>query len=65
VLGRHCHVAENAIVEGAILWSNTWVDSEARVGAAIAGRHCHFGRNVEVGPALFGDKSVITDYSRA
>lgn len=64
VLGRHCHVAENAVVEGAILWANTWVDADARIGAALAGRHCHFGRNTEVGPALFGDKSVITDYSR-
>ena len=65
VLGRHCHIAERSVVDGAILWSNTWVDSEARIGAAIAGRHCHFGRNVDVGAALFGDKSVVTDYSRA
>jgi NDP-sugar pyrophosphorylase family protein len=65
VLGRHCHVAENAVVDGAILWPNTWVDSEARIGAALAGRHCHFGRNAEVGSAMFGDKSVVTDYSRA
>jgi len=65
VIGRHCHIAEGAVVDGAILWANTWVDSEARVGAAIAGRHCHFGRNVEIGAGLFGDKSVVTDYSRA
>ena len=64
VLGRHCHVEEGANVEGAILWSNTWVDSHARLGSVIAGRHCHFGRNVEIGEALFGDKSVATDYSR-
>ena len=65
VLGRHCHVGENAVVDGAILWPNTWVDSEAKIGAALAGRHCHFGRNTEIGAAMFGDKSVITDYSRA
>jgi len=65
VIGRHCHIAERAVVDGAILWANTWVDSEAQVGAAIAGRHCHFGRNVEIGTGLFGDKSVVTDYSRA
>ena len=65
VIGRHCHIAERAVVDGAILWANTWVDSEAHVGAAIAGRHCHFGRNVEIGAGLFGDKSVVTDYSRA
>ena len=65
VLGRHCHIGENAVIDGAILWPNTWVDAEAKIGAALAGRHCHFGRNTEVGSAMFGDKSVITDYSRA
>jgi NDP-sugar pyrophosphorylase family protein len=66
VIGRHCHIGEHAVVDGAILWPNTWVDSEARIGAALAGRHCHFGRNVEVAAAsVFGDKSVVTDYSRA
>ena len=65
VIGRHCHIADNAVVDGAILWPNTWVDTDARLGAAIAGRHCHFGRNVEIGDGLFGDKSVVTDYSKA
>jgi NDP-sugar pyrophosphorylase family protein len=66
VIGKHCHIAERAVVDGAILWPNTWVDTDARLHGTIAGRHSHFGRCVEVGPdALFGDKSVITDYSRA
>ena len=66
VLGKHCHIAERAVVDGAILWPNTWVDTDARLHGTIAGRHSHFGRSVDVGPtALFGDKSVITDYSRA
>jgi mannose-1-phosphate guanylyltransferase len=65
VIGRNCHVAEDAVVDGAILWPNTWVDTEAKIGAALAGRNCHFGRNVEVGDAMFGDKSIVTDYSRA
>jgi mannose-1-phosphate guanylyltransferase len=65
VIGRNCHIGEKAVVDGAILWPSTWVDSEARLGAAIAGRHCHFGRNIEVqSGALFGDKSQVTDYSR-
>ncbi|MEZ5317056.1 MAG: NDP-sugar synthase [Vicinamibacterales bacterium] len=65
VIGRHCHVGEQAVVDGAILWPNTWVDSEARLGPVLAGRHCHFGRFVEVtGPAMFGDKSAVTDYSK-
>ena len=66
VVGRHCHIGENANVNGAILWPNTWVDSEARLGATIAGRHTHFGRNVDIADGtMFGDKSVVTDYSRA
>jgi NDP-sugar pyrophosphorylase family protein len=66
VVGRHCHVAEEAVIEGAILWPNTWVDREARLTGVVAGRHCHFGRNVTVGPhTVLGDKSVVTDYSRA
>jgi mannose-1-phosphate guanylyltransferase len=65
VIGRHCHVGEEAVVEGAILWPNCWVDSGARLTDTIAGRHCHFGRSVEAGPsALLGDKSVVTDFSR-
>jgi len=65
VIGRHCHVAENAVVDGAILWPNTWVDSDARVTGALAGRHCHIGRCADIGgTAILGDKSVVTDYSR-
>jgi len=65
VLGKHTHVAEDAIVAGAVLWPNAWVDTEARVGAILAGRHCHIGRNVELAAGVvLGDKSVITDYSR-
>jgi NDP-sugar pyrophosphorylase family protein len=64
VIGKHCHIAEGAVIDGAILWPNTWVATDARLGAVMAGRHCHFGRSVEVGDAMVGDKSVITDYSR-
>jgi len=65
VVGRHCHVAEDASVDGAILWPNTWIDREARVADAILGRHCHIGRNAEVGSrVVLGDKSVVTDHSR-
>ena len=64
VIGRHCHIAEDAVVDGAILWPNTWVDSDARLHGTMAGRHCHFGRSVAIGAALFGDKSVVTDYSQ-
>jgi NDP-sugar pyrophosphorylase family protein len=64
VLGHHCHVDEEAVVEGAILWPHCWVDREARLTRTMAGRHAHFGRNTEMGDAVLGDKSVITDYSK-
>ncbi len=65
VIGAHCHIAEEAVVDGAILWPHTWVDKHAHLGSVVAGRHCQFGRNVTVGDrATFGDKSVITEFSR-
>ncbi len=65
-IGRQCHIGEDADVEGVVLWPNTWVDSEARLRNTVAGRNCHFGRSVDIGgEAMFGDKSVLTDFSRA
>jgi len=65
VIGAHSHISENADIDGAILWPHTWVDRHAKLGPLVAGRHCQFGRNVEVGgAALFGDNSVVTDFSR-
>ena len=63
VIGPNCHIDEDAVVDGAILWANTWVDREARLGALLAGGRCHFGRNVRIGDAVLGDMSVVTDYS--
>ena len=65
VIGRQCHIGEDAVVDGAIVWPHTTVDAGAKLGAVIAGRHCQFGRNVEaVSPGVFGDRSIVTDYSR-
>jgi NDP-sugar pyrophosphorylase family protein len=65
VIGRQCHIEEDAVVEGGILWANSWVGREARVGGAILGRHCHVGRNAIVPDgAILGDKSVLTDFTR-
>lgn len=64
VIGSSCHIGENAVVDGAILWPNTWVDAGAEIGPALTGRHCHIGRQARVaGGTLLGDKSVLTDYS--
>jgi NDP-sugar pyrophosphorylase family protein len=64
VIGRNCHLGEGAVVEGAILWPNTWVDQGARLGSVMAGRHCHFGAHAQIAQGLFGDTSVVTDYSQ-
>jgi NDP-sugar pyrophosphorylase family protein len=65
VLGRNCHVEEEAIVEASVVWPNTWIGREAEVRGAVLGRHCHVGRNAVVPPqTVLGDKSVLTDYTR-
>ena len=64
VIGRHCHIDERADIEGSILWPNSWIGVDAKISGAILGRHCHAGRSVAINDgAVFGDKSVITDYS--
>ena len=65
VVGRQCHIEEQAQLDHAIVWANSRISQEAIVRRAILGRHCHIGRNaaVEEGVVL-GDKSVVTDYSR-
>jgi NDP-sugar pyrophosphorylase family protein len=65
VLGRQCHIEEDATVERSIIWANGWVGREATVTSAILGRHCHVGRNAAVTPGMvLGDKSVLTDFTR-
>jgi NDP-sugar pyrophosphorylase family protein len=65
VLGRQTHVDEAAVIDGSIVWPNGWIGREAVVRASILGRNCHIGRNASIEtPALLGDKTVITDYSR-
>jgi NDP-sugar pyrophosphorylase family protein len=65
VIGKHCHIEEQATVEQAIVWANTRISQEATVRGSILGRHCHVGRNASSGPGVvLGDKSVLTDFSR-
>jgi NDP-sugar pyrophosphorylase family protein len=65
VLGRQCHIEEEAAVRGSIVWANGRIGREAVVEDAILGRHCHVGRAATVGAgAVLGDKSVVTDWSR-
>ena len=65
VIGRQTHVEEGAHVDGSIVWPNGWIGPDASLRGAILGRNCHVGRSAVVeSPAVLGDKTVITDYSR-
>jgi NDP-sugar pyrophosphorylase family protein len=64
VIGRHTHIEEGAVVDGAIVWPNGWIGAEAVLHGTILGRNCHIGRNATLrAPAVLGDKTAITDYS--
>jgi NDP-sugar pyrophosphorylase family protein len=66
VIGRQTQVDEGATVDGAIVWPNCRVSRDAVVRNAIIGRNCHLGRNVTVDDgAVLGDKTTLTDYTRA
>ncbi len=53
------------MIDGSIVWPNGWIGPEAMLRGSILGRNCHVGRNAILeSPAVFGDKTVITDYSR-
>jgi NDP-sugar pyrophosphorylase family protein len=66
VIGRQTQIEEEAWINGAIIWPNCRVSSHAEVRNAIVGRNCHLGRSVTVdGGAVLGDKTTLTDYTRA
>jgi NDP-sugar pyrophosphorylase family protein len=66
VIGRQTQVEEEASIERAIIWPNCRVAGHASISDAILGRQCHVGRNVSVnGGAVLGDKTTLTDFSRA
>jgi NDP-sugar pyrophosphorylase family protein len=65
VLGKQCHIEEDAQVDASIVWANTRIGRDSQVRNSILGRHCHVGRNsILDGGIVLGDKSVVTDYSR-
>jgi NDP-sugar pyrophosphorylase family protein len=65
VVGRQCHVEEEARIEASIVWANTRIGRDATVRHSILGRNCHIGRNsILDGGIVLGDKSLVTDYSK-
>ena len=65
VVGKQTHIDEEALIEASIVWPNGRIGTEAVVRGSILGRNCHIGRNTIIeSPAVLGDKTVITDYSK-
>jgi NDP-sugar pyrophosphorylase family protein len=66
VIGRHCHIDERAVVARSIVWSGARIGQEAALSGAILGRHCHIGHHTTLGDGMvLGDKSTLTEYTRA
>jgi NDP-sugar pyrophosphorylase family protein len=66
VLGRQTQVEEEAVVERSIVWPNCRIGSQATITDAVLGRQCHVGRNVSLDSgAVLGDKTTLTDFTRA
>jgi NDP-sugar pyrophosphorylase family protein len=66
VVGRQTQIEEDATIERAIIWPNCRVGGNAIIQNAIIGRQCHVGRSVSVnGGAVLGDRTTLTDFSRA
>jgi len=66
VIGAGVHIEEKATVENSVIWAHTRISSAAAIKNAIVGRSCHIGRNVSVTDgAVLGDKTSLTDYTKA
>jgi NDP-sugar pyrophosphorylase family protein len=66
VIGRQTQVEEEAIIERSILWPNCRIGNQASIADAVLGRQCHIGRNVSLNSgAVLGDKTTLTDFTRA
>ena len=66
VIGRQTQIEEEAAIDRAIIWPNCRVGGSAVIQNAILGRQCHVGRSAIVnGGAVLGDKTTLTDFTRA
>jgi NDP-sugar pyrophosphorylase family protein len=64
VLGRNCHVEEDANIAGAIVWAESRIAREAQLTDTIVGKAGEIGRNAQLHRGVLGDKSHIAEYSR-
>ncbi len=64
VLGRGVLVEEGADVQDTIVWPNSRIGQAALVHGPIVGRNVHIGRNAVLkGRSVFGDKTLLTDFT--
>ena len=65
VIGRNCYIEERARIEDSVVRGGTRIGPYATIAGAVVGKGCHIGRYVAIaGNAVFGDKSVVSDYSQ-
>jgi NDP-sugar pyrophosphorylase family protein len=64
VLGKNCHVDENAVVSSSIVWPDTHIGREAQVSDTIVGESAQIGRNASVQHGVLGNRTHIAEYSR-
>lgn len=66
VIGKGVLIEERATVENSVIWSHTRISSNAEIRGAVIGRSCHIGKHVTVSEgAVLGDKTSLTDYTKA
>lgn len=65
VVGRQCQIEARAVVEGSILWPNSRIGEAALVRDSVIGRSCYVGQSASLDGVILGDKSDLTDFSRA
>lgn len=65
VIGPRCIIRAGAVIEKAILWSDTVVDSGAEVHDALLGESCRILSEAHIGPGvIIGHRSVLSEHSR-
>jgi NDP-sugar pyrophosphorylase family protein len=66
VIGRGVLIEEKAVIENSVVWSHTRISSHAEIRGAVIGRSCYIGKNAVVSKgAVLGDKTSLTDYTKA
>ena len=65
VVGRRCRIGAGAVVEDSILWNDCVVGANAILRGAILGTACRIGASATVGATVLGDRTDLTDFTRA